>query len=184
MKLKAAGELERLRRSLAGNGAANGKRQIVLSADSTCCLLRGSKAVAEAFRAELDGSGLAASVGLKLAGCLGFCEIEPMVILSAGTGGLTEDLLYQRVQAGDVAEIVSERAIAHGMKTSTGLLGPDELAQVGGMFISLSTVGIIPVLAVDGTPLPQAPAIALLASDLLRLMDSECSRAPFPPQTR
>jgi NADH-quinone oxidoreductase subunit F len=107
VKLKSADELARLRgRLAAGNGG--GKRQIVLSADSTCCLLRGSKAVAEAFQRELDGSGLAASVGLKLAGCLGFCEIEPMVILSAGTGRLAEDVLYQRVEAADVAEIVTE----------------------------------------------------------------------------
>ncbi len=105
MKLKDAGQLAGLRQSLA---AADGKPQVVLSADSTCCLLRGSKAVAEAFRTELDGSGLASSVGLRLAGCLGFCEIEPMVLLSAGTGQLAEDILYQRVQAGDVAEIVSE----------------------------------------------------------------------------
>jgi len=109
MKLKTVEELDRLRRSLAaGNSGGNGKRQIVISADSTCCILRGSKAVVESFRRELEGSGFAATVDLKLAGCLGFCEIEPMVILPAGAGRLTEDVLYQRVEAGDVAEIVSE----------------------------------------------------------------------------
>jgi len=105
VKLHGAQELSRLRESLL---KTNGKSQIILSADATCCLLRGSKSVAEALEHELKASGLDKQVHLRLAGCLGFCEIEPMVILSAGCGALKQEVLYQRVAAEDVPEIVAE----------------------------------------------------------------------------
>ena len=105
MKLKNSEELSRLRESLLKE---NGKPQIILSADATCCVLRGSKSVAEALQRELAAAGLDRQVHLRLAGCLGFCEIEPMVILSAGCGALEQEVLYQRVAAEDVPEIVAE----------------------------------------------------------------------------
>jgi NADH-quinone oxidoreductase subunit F len=99
VKLKGVQELERLRSELSG---ADGRNEIVISADATCCILRGAKGVAEAFRTELKKAGLSDKVHLRLAGCLGFCEIEPMVILKS------RDILYQRVEPKDVPEIVSE----------------------------------------------------------------------------
>ena len=99
MKLKHVQELERLRSQLS---SSNGRSEIVISADATCCILRGAKGVAEAFRTELQKAGLTDKVHLRLAGCLGFCEIEPMVILKA------RDILYQRVEPKDVPEIISE----------------------------------------------------------------------------
>ncbi len=47
---------------------------------------------------------LADKVHLRLAGCLGFCEIEPMVILKA------QDILYPRVEPKDGAELVGQAA--------------------------------------------------------------------------
>jgi len=105
VKLNSAPELSRLRETLASH---NGKPELILSADATCCLLRGSKGVAEALQRELKKAGLEDAVHLRLAGCLGFCEIEPMLILSAGCGRLTQDLLYQRLAPEDVPEIVTE----------------------------------------------------------------------------
>jgi NADH:ubiquinone oxidoreductase subunit F (NADH-binding)/(2Fe-2S) ferredoxin len=105
VKLNSAPELARLRETLASH---NGKPELILSADATCCVLRGSKGVASALQKELKKAGLADAVHLRLAGCLGFCEIEPMLILSAGSGQLTQDLLYQRLTPEDVPEIVTE----------------------------------------------------------------------------
>ena len=102
MKLSSAQELDRLRSELS---AANGREEIIISADATCCLLRGAKGVVEAFRSELSKAGLADKVHLRLAGCLGFCEIEPMVILKS------KDILYQRVEPKDVAEIVGQSLV-------------------------------------------------------------------------
>ena len=104
MKLSSAQELDRLRSELAGS---NGRSEIVISADATCCILRGAKGVAEAFRTELQKAGLADKMHLRLAGCLGFCEIEPMVILK------DQDILYQRVEPKDVPEIISETLLGN-----------------------------------------------------------------------
>jgi len=82
-------------------------REIVVSADSTCCILRGSLGVADALKKEIAARDLGEAVGLRLAGCLGFCEIEPMVVI------LPQKILYQRVKPEDVAEIV-ERTIQRG----------------------------------------------------------------------
>ena len=46
MKLNSAPDLSRLRESLSSH---NGKPELILSSDATCCLLRGSKGVAEAL---------------------------------------------------------------------------------------------------------------------------------------
>jgi NADH:ubiquinone oxidoreductase subunit F (NADH-binding)/(2Fe-2S) ferredoxin/NAD-dependent dihydropyrimidine dehydrogenase PreA subunit len=99
MRLSSRADLEKLKHSIL-SGRRPFSREVILSADSTCCLLRGSKGVAEAFEAEIGRRGLGASVGLRLAGCLGFCEIEPMAVV------LPERILYQRITPEDVPEIV------------------------------------------------------------------------------
>ncbi len=97
--MRSVAQLDHLRAQLL---SANDRNEIIVSADATCCILRGAKAVAKAFTEELGKAGVADRVHLRLAGCLGFCEIEPMVILSA------QGVLYQRVQPEDVREIVSD----------------------------------------------------------------------------
>ena len=112
MKLNSAKALSDLRLSLGGTGGngahnaggtdAHGRSEIIISTDATCCILQGSKQVAESFRAELEKRGLADKVALRLTGCLGFCEIEPMVILKE------RDVLYQKVKPEDVPEIIDQ----------------------------------------------------------------------------
>ena len=82
VKLRSPSDLERHRLSLqrAGGGA---RRQIVITTHSTCCQLRGSQGVVEAFQAGLERAGLQEAVAVRLSGCLGFCEIEPMVLIGA-----------------------------------------------------------------------------------------------------
>jgi NADH-quinone oxidoreductase subunit F len=109
-------ELATLRSSLEAARAPRG-REAILSADSTCCVLRGSKGVAEAFTAEIRKRDLGKSVGLRLAGCLGFCEIEPMVII------LPERILYGKIKPEDVPEIVEQTLV--GGKVVERLLTTD-----------------------------------------------------------
>jgi NADH:ubiquinone oxidoreductase subunit F (NADH-binding)/(2Fe-2S) ferredoxin/Pyruvate/2-oxoacid:ferredoxin oxidoreductase delta subunit len=106
VRLASIADLERFRtEAVAARQPRN--KEIVVSADSTCCILRGSLAVADALRKEISERDLGEAVGLRLAGCLGFCEIEPMVVI------LPQKILYQRVKGEDVAEIV-ERTIQRG----------------------------------------------------------------------
>ena len=98
-------DLKKYRQSLV-DSSGNGKKEIIITTNATCCILQGSKAVTEQFRKELEDIDGADSIGLKLSGCLGFCEIEPMVILK---GFFKEgDILYQKVKSEDVADIFSE----------------------------------------------------------------------------
>jgi NADH:ubiquinone oxidoreductase subunit F (NADH-binding)/(2Fe-2S) ferredoxin len=105
MRLESVSELETLRGAAVAARRAVG-RELIVSTDSTCCILRGSLGVAEAFKAGLARAGLLGAagpmggIGLRLSGCLGFCEIEPMVVI------LPERILYQKVRPEDVAEII------------------------------------------------------------------------------
>jgi NADH-quinone oxidoreductase subunit F len=106
VRFASVADLERFRGEARAARPAHGK-DIILSADSTCCILRGSLGVADALKAEIARHDLGEAVGLRLAGCLGFCEIEPMVVI------LPQRILYQRVKPEDVSEIV-ERTIQRG----------------------------------------------------------------------
>ena len=101
MRLQSFTELEALREQAAAARRPK-NREVIISTDSTCCILRGSLGVAEAFKAELGRAASGEEVGLRLTGCLGFCEIEPMVVI------LPQKILYQKVMPEDVAEIVGK----------------------------------------------------------------------------
>jgi NADH-quinone oxidoreductase subunit F len=106
VRFTSVADLERFRaEAIAARPPKN--REIILSADSTCCILRGSLGVAEALKKEIAARDLGEAVGLRQAGCLGFCEIEPMVVV------LPQRILYQRVKPEDVPEII-ERTIQRG----------------------------------------------------------------------
>jgi NADH-quinone oxidoreductase subunit F len=106
VKLASVADLDRLRASASAAHRPRNK-ELVVSADSTCCILRGSLSVAEAFKAGIAKNDLGEAVGLRLAGCLGFCEIEPMVVV------LPQKILYQKVKPEDVPEII-EKTIMGG----------------------------------------------------------------------
>ncbi len=68
----------------------------------TGCQASGSMEVLEAMKLELQGQGLEQKVFLRGTGCHGFCERGPLVIIGP------DNILYQKVTADDVGEIVSE----------------------------------------------------------------------------
>jgi NADH:ubiquinone oxidoreductase subunit F (NADH-binding)/(2Fe-2S) ferredoxin/Pyruvate/2-oxoacid:ferredoxin oxidoreductase delta subunit len=68
----------------------------------TCGEASGSLAVLQAVRAQLDENGLTDEVHVRVTGCQGFCQQEPLLIVEP------LDVLYCRVTPQDVAEIVTE----------------------------------------------------------------------------
>lgn len=72
-------------------------RMIVLPG-GTCGIAKGAGKVAEAMTAKV--SGLNGSCKIKITGCIGFCEVEPLVVILPGR------TTYVRVKEDDVAEIV------------------------------------------------------------------------------
>jgi NADH:ubiquinone oxidoreductase subunit F (NADH-binding)/(2Fe-2S) ferredoxin/Pyruvate/2-oxoacid:ferredoxin oxidoreductase delta subunit len=67
----------------------------------TGCLASGAAEVIAAFQAEIAKQGLTADVGTRGAGCPGFCERGPVVVV------YPEEICYLKVAPEDVPEIVS-----------------------------------------------------------------------------
>ena len=100
-KIKSIHELEKLRKTV--KKQKKSKRPcIIISEKSTCCYLSGSKEVVEAFEEELKNFKLKNKIDIKTTGCLGFCEIEPVVIIQP------QGIIYQKVKKDDVLEIITE----------------------------------------------------------------------------
>ncbi|HQQ60302.1 MAG TPA: NAD(P)H-dependent oxidoreductase subunit E, partial [Kiritimatiellia bacterium] len=81
------------------------------------CLASGAPEIAAAFKKELAAAGLAETVPVRAAGCMGPCVRGPVLRLGAGT-------FYQGVKPEDVAEIVREHLV--GGRTVDRLIAHDE----------------------------------------------------------
>ena len=92
--------LEALRETLRANRPAN--RKVIAVCAGTGCHATGSRSLVDTFRDTLDTQGLSDDVRLIPTGCHGFCERGPLVLFHP------EGLLYQRVKARDVAEIIEK----------------------------------------------------------------------------
>jgi len=71
------------------------------------CVASGADEVIAAFQAEIEKTGLAASVDTKGTGCPGFCERGPVVVI------YPEEICYLQVTAEDVPEIVAQTIMEH-----------------------------------------------------------------------
>ncbi len=100
-KVRNLQDLEALRKSILQEKYSE-KPCIIISEKSTCCYLSGSKEVVEAFKDGLKNFDLENQIDIKSTGCLGFCEIEPIVILEP------KGIIYQKVKKEDVLEIITE----------------------------------------------------------------------------
>jgi NADH-quinone oxidoreductase subunit F len=78
-----------------------GRKAIAVCA-GTGCKAFGSFSLLEAFEKSLAEHGLSEEWELRATGCHGFCERGPLVLL------FPEGMLYQRVQAKDVEDIVTK----------------------------------------------------------------------------
>ena len=81
----------------------SGKLLIIIGSGS-CGEAQGSLDVMNAFQESIDKRGMSEKIDLRIAGCLGFCEIEPIVVVRLnGFPGF----LYQHVRPDDVEEIIT-----------------------------------------------------------------------------
>ena len=100
-KLSSSKALDDLRKTLQ---EPSGKPLVIIGSGS-CGEAQGSLKVVTAFQENLEKKGMSDNVELRVAGCLGFCEIEPSVVVRLkGFPGF----LYQKVAPGDVDEIIAE----------------------------------------------------------------------------
>ena len=78
------------------------EKSCITISSGTCGQARGSLKLIKAFEEELKRRKLQDKVSIRVTGCHGFCEIEPVVIVNP------EETYYQRVNAEDVKEIIGE----------------------------------------------------------------------------
>ena len=82
--------------------------------DGTACIQGHSKELHQRLDAELEKHGLKQTVSVHLSGCLGMCKKGPILIVNPGY------IIYGRVQADDIAEIVESHLV--GNKAVTRLI--------------------------------------------------------------
>ena len=102
-KLRTSNDLAFLREQLREEREARPTR-ITLSS-GTCGQAAGASAVHKALKAQLSSAGLEDRVHLRVTGCHGFCQQEPLVVLEP------LGVLYCRVKVEDVSEIVSKSMV-------------------------------------------------------------------------
>ncbi len=78
------------------------KSQILISSKATCCQLQQSEIVTKAMKGEIEKNDLKDKVEILTTGCLGFCELEPIVIIKP------KGVLYKNVKFEDVPDIISK----------------------------------------------------------------------------
>jgi len=92
--------LEELRNNL-NTQKSSAKKRIIVSS-GTCGHAHGSKELVKIFIRSIADKGLSDTVELKVTGCLGFCSVEPMVILEP------QGIFYPRPKPEDVEQIIDE----------------------------------------------------------------------------
>ena len=101
-RISSSAELEEIRQEILIR--TKGKR-IVSVSNGTDGRSRGSQKVIEAFIKEIGRQGLSENVEVKGAGCHGFCEKEPIIVI------FPEEICYVGVKPEDVPGIVSETLV-------------------------------------------------------------------------
>lgn len=117
MKIKNPAELEKLRKKLEKDPKKLG---VVVSTNSTCCQVKGSEAVTEALKKELTAKGMVSDVSLSTTGCLGFCEIEPIILI------LPEGILYANVTVDDVSNIIEKSILGKEVVEELLYVNPED----------------------------------------------------------
>jgi len=102
-KIKSAVELTDLRKGIIASRDPN-KRSVNICI-GTGCIALGARKVVEVLGEEIKTQNLADKVEVKRTGCLGFCELGPMLII------YPEEISYFKVKPEDAPEIVSKTII-------------------------------------------------------------------------
>jgi NADH-quinone oxidoreductase subunit F len=100
-RIKSVNELTELRNSILEE-REEGKPRVIVSTRATCCRLKGSEEVTEALKKELDERGWTEKVEIVTTGCLGFCQMEPIIVIQP------KGILYPGVEVTSVGEIVEK----------------------------------------------------------------------------
>ena len=79
--------------------------KVVIVSRGTCGIAKGAESLVKALSEELYNAGVADSVKLRVTGCLGYCDEEPIVIVRPG------GFFYPQPKAEDAAEIIRKSVL-------------------------------------------------------------------------
>jgi NADH:ubiquinone oxidoreductase subunit F (NADH-binding)/(2Fe-2S) ferredoxin len=102
-KIRCPEDLTRLREALVS--VRDPSKPCVTVCSGTGCQAYGCQQLTDAFRKELERCGLTDAVDIRTTGCHGFCERGPVVVIKP------EGIFYQRMEVGDVTEVVEETLV-------------------------------------------------------------------------
>ncbi len=102
-KLANVKDLEALSKEVAATKDPK-KRSIIVSG-GTCGRAFGGDELVASVKKELEAQGLKDKIDLRVTGCLGFCEREPIMLI------LPERIFYPQPAPKDVAEIITETVV-------------------------------------------------------------------------
>lgn len=83
------------------------------------------------------------------------------------------------VLAGVTRGVVLQLCAARGWTVHERRIGPGHLRGVEGVFLTLSTLGVVEAVELEGQPLNRSPLVETLRADYLQLLAEE-TRAPTP----
>jgi NADH-quinone oxidoreductase subunit F len=96
-----SGGLDHLRESL----QSPSDKPVVIIGSGTCSAVQGSREFLEVFRQKVEDMGASDRIEMRVTGCLGFCEIEPIVVVRQKED--VPGVLYHGVKPDDAAEILA-----------------------------------------------------------------------------
>ncbi|HID93373.1 MAG TPA: hydrogenase, partial [bacterium (Candidatus Stahlbacteria)] len=96
-------ELENLRKKIIDERDSN--KQCIVVSSGTCGQAGGSEEVIALLKEEIKRHGLDGGVNVRVSGCLGFCEREPIMII------YPQGIFYPSVKVDDIPEIVKETVV-------------------------------------------------------------------------
>jgi len=97
-KLKSIKELNALRERLAA--AREPKMPVIILSAGTCGQASGANDLIRVTKRELIARKMADKIGLRITGCLGFCEMDPSVLVQPS------DIFYPKVNIEDIPRII------------------------------------------------------------------------------
>jgi aminodeoxychorismate lyase len=123
-------------------------------------------------RAEAEAAGADEALLLNTAGFL--VEGASSNLFWIQNGVVSTPPLASGILAGVTRAVVRELCEAHGVPFKEAQLKPAELPQMDGAFLSLSSLGLVELAEVDGTPLNRAPILPQLHAAYQTLLEKEC----------
>ncbi|MEA1997475.1 MAG: (2Fe-2S) ferredoxin domain-containing protein, partial [Gemmatimonadota bacterium] len=95
----------------------NGDKVLIVS-NATCGRANGSAALVEALRESWEKNNLYGEAHLRVTGCLGFCDKEPLVIVRP------EGFIYPQPRIRDIEEIINESLLGGKMVERLAMKDP------------------------------------------------------------